>query len=912
MAEATGSGLGGVRFGAFRLVAAERVLFLNDQRLKIGDRALDLLVALVGRAGEVLSKTDLMQAAWPGLHVEEATLRAHIAALRKVLGDGVGEARYVANIAGRGYCFVAALDPVSAAPSRPLPQPLRRMIAREAVVTQLLDQVADHRLVTIAGPGGIGKTTVATAVAAAAAHAYPDGVHFVDLAPISDPEATPSAFAASLGIANPAAAAAETLAAALKSRRVLLVVDNCEHLIETACALVETILNIAQRVDVLATSREPLGAEGESIHQLAALSTPPPDAPATAEAMLAYESVQLFVDRARAADDRFRLADEDAALVGGLCRRLDGLPLAIELAAARAEPWGLAGLAREIDGRLLAMTQTRRGSQDRHRTLATMLDWSLERLPPEERAVLDSLASFPGRFAIEPGLAVAGAVVGEEDAFQAFGALIAKSLVAPASDGRTARFRLLGLTRAYILMRREPERARQAQRRHAEVCLAALNRAEAEWPNMARSAWIAAFGPWIDDVRTAIDWAFSDVGDPALGVRLTAAAVPLSAQLSLMQEFRPRVEAALAVAERLDARSPAAEVQLNTFLGTLRFHESGSGALITAAYARTVALSEQAPDVRHDATATLDLFQWAFSLGDYPAALKSAEHMELLGRVEGDAGLAATAARQIAQASHFAGDLARGRAHAERILAGPQAGIRLPLGSPMQMNRQVSMRIILARTQWIEGLADQARATAAEAVEIAADDLSLALCQALALAACPIAIWRGDVAEAKRLVARLRDHATASATNYWLTWARALGAGFSGERVELLGAKMIDAVATCDWRRSTGEARLRAVRGVSGWCAAEVFRAEGERARERQRFAEAAQWFDRAVRTADAQGAIGWRLRAETSRARLRMLTGGGEPLEALARVREQLTEGLETADVRAADAVLSGRLEAA
>lgn len=910
----------GYGFGPYRLSMATKQLYRGTQPVRLGGRALDILGILVERAGQVVSKDELLALAWPGIIVGEATLRVHIASLRKAIGDGQDGARYITNISGRGYCFVAplrkdqperAVQPEKTSTAA-LPPVLDRMVGRAEAIDALSQQLRDRRLVTITGPGGIGKTTVALAVAERAQQVYRDGVVFIDLSPVSGGDAAASALATALGVQPTSGGEVANVAAQIAQRNALLLIDNCEHVIDVVANFVEHTLRTARSVSILATSREPIRVDGESVHRLPSLPTARAEDSEDPEQALAYPAVQLFVERARATHDAFHLAAGDAGVVSEICRRLDGIPLAIELVAARVAQWGVRGLAAEIETRLLSLTQNRRSVLPRHRTLGAMLDWSFERLSEAEQAILRRLSVFAGRFSytsvIAVGLDESLLDVGVDDVLQN---LAAKSLIVADHGDGLASFRLLEMTRAYAYLKLQEAGEVDATRtRLAELCRTTLNQAEQDWPDVARSEWVSIYGTWIDDIRQCIDWAFSASGSQAIGVELTAAAVPLACQLSLFREFRQRVERALQCHAQLATPHALAEVQLNTFLGTVKFHESGSGSHITAAYARTVALSESLAGFDHEKSATLDLFHWAFSLGDYRAAMNAAEHLGILGRSESDLMLTLTSERQIAQASHFLGDHARGRAYAERVLNHPRRGVKLPGGSPMQTNRQVTMRIVLARVLWIEGAVDQAMSVAMDAVHLGANDISVSLSQALALAACPIAIWRGDDRLATELTERLAVHARAASTDYWSSWAELLTAvlhlraGHIGlmPSLQLLGAKQLDALASLDWRCASGESLERVERGVVGWCGPEILRGEGEIALasgEPDGTEIAERYFVRSLQMASQHGALSWRLRAATSLARLRRTQGRvQEALETLVPVHELFREGLSTADV--------------
>lgn len=543
-------------FGSFRLLPAQRVLFEDGTPLRLGSRALDILAALVEHPGETVSKDELIARAWPDTVVEEAALRVHVAALRKALGDGREGKRYIANHLGRGYAFIAPVrreHPLSA-PGAPtgtteagnLPAPLTRIVGRDELIAALTTLLARRRFLTIVGPGGIGKTTVAVAVAVRGS--YKDGVWFVGLASLSDPDLAPSAVSAALGVHSSAADHTQAIAAWLRDKDALLVLDSCEHVIGAAAALAEAILRAAPRAGILATSREPLRAEGEWLHRLAPLELPPPGRtfPTAAEA-LGYSAVELFNERASATMDRFVLGDADVPAVLEICRRLDGVPLALELAAARVDTFGVGGLATQLDDRFGVLTSGRRTALPRQQTLRAAMDWSYELLPEAEQVVLTRLAVFRGAFTIAAAVAV---VIDERitasDAIEGVANLAEKSLITTDIKGTIIHHRLLDTTRLYALLKlAESGEIDSAQRRHAAYFRDLLVLPASGSGSGLSNEELTRRVREIDDVRAAVDWSFSPPGDIAIGVDLTAAYAPVWLHLSLMQECRERCERAL-------------------------------------------------------------------------------------------------------------------------------------------------------------------------------------------------------------------------------------------------------------------------------------------------------------------------------------------------------------------------------
>src|SRR5713101_8024942 len=406
-----------ISFGPFRLLAAQRLLLEGDQPVRLGSRAFDILAALVERAGEVVGKEQLIARAWPQTFVEDANLKIQVSALRRALGDGQGGHRYVVTVPGRGYNFVALVshDAAVPAPLRPtmatagmhnLPLAATRMIGREEAVAMLVSRVSRERLLTIVGPGGIGKTTVALAVAERMIADYEHGVWLVDLAPLGDPRLVPSAVATVLGLEVRTENPLPGLIAALRDRRMLLLLDNCEHVIDAAASLAAAVLTGVPRVSILATSREPLGVAGEHEHRLGPLGSPPTSSGLTAAEAAAFPAVQLFVERVTATVEDFALTDANVAPVVEICQRLDGLPLAIEFAAPRVEVLGVEGVAAHLDDSLPALGARRRTALPRHRTMRAVIDWSYGLLTEDEQQFFRTLGIFAGGFTVEAAAAV--------------------------------------------------------------------------------------------------------------------------------------------------------------------------------------------------------------------------------------------------------------------------------------------------------------------------------------------------------------------------------------------------------------------------------------------------------------------------------------------------------------------------
>jgi predicted ATPase/DNA-binding winged helix-turn-helix (wHTH) protein len=916
-------------FGPFRLIPARGLLLEGDRPCRLGSRAMEILLALVERAGETVTKQDLLARAWPGIFVDEANLRVHMAALRKVLGDGQQGARYIVNVMGRGYCFVAPVrqadGPESAtSPGRQirhnLPAPLTRVLGRSEVIEAVALQVPGRRLVTITGPGGIGKTTVAVAVAEKLLPVHDDGVWFIDLASVKDRLLIPSAMASALGFSVATANPLPSLTDFLRDKRLLLLLDNCEHIVDAVAPLAEAILRSAPHVSILTTSREALRAEGEWVYRLRPIGLPPATRSQTAAEIMPFAAVQLFVERASASLDGFRLTDAEAPVVAEICRRLDGLPLAIELVAARIDMFGLRGLASGLNEHFLLLAQGHRTAQPRQQNLLAALDWSYRLLSPVEQTILCRLAVFRGDFTLEAAIAVtAGDGISVEQIYAGVLTLTTKSLITTDVTGDAPQHyhRLLHVTRAFVARRlRESSDHDRVVRRHAEYLCRLLEQAAADWETMERKLWLEIYGRAIDDVRAALDWAFSPAGDAAIGVTLTAAALPLGFQLSLIDELRGWAERALLHVGLIVPPLPLPEMRLNVAMIRLAHNIAVPLPGRLPAFDRAVELSLRLNDLLQRAEPLIGQASQCLGSADYASAVELVERAHAIAQASGDPKALLGVSRIAAQAHHFNGDHATAERLATLVLEDTIGQLPLAYNS-MPVDRRVSMRIILAHIAWLRGRAGRAVELAQQAIDFAATDSAFSLCQAFVLAAVPIALWRGDEPAAEAMTAALAEQARRYSLAYWGSWAAAFHsvlaarAGASTDPSRLAGALQLDTFCTFSIDHLTPATILRADNGEAGWVQPELHRAQGEwlLAHGAPGAADAAEaLFRRALEVARRQEALAWELRGATSLARLWQRRGRAEAGAALlSAVLPRFAENETTADLAEARALLAG-----
>src|SRR6267378_3913688 len=395
-----------LQFGPFELSSRERVLRRDGVALPLGSRALDLLIYLAERPGEVIAKQELIDHVWPDVTVEEGSIRVHVAAIRKALGDGQFGNRYIANIKGRGYSFVGTVVPLAGgtenrnakfSPQGRLPVRPIMMIGRETVVSEVSDKLRDERFVTLLGPGGIGKTTIALAVGRAAAEEFGGEVYLIDLESLTDPRHVAGAVATSLGLALKSKDPGLQLVDLVRPLKLLIILDSCEHVIETVALLAELLYQESEQVYLLTTSRELLKVGGEHCCRVLPLDFPPDGSEQTANVVLRYPAAQLLVRRVAARAGSFVLTDEEAPFVAEMCRKLDGLPLAIELAAGQVAALGV----KNTVARLELLKFGRRSAVARHQTLKATFDWSYDLLSDVERIAFIRVAPFVGHFTLD-------------------------------------------------------------------------------------------------------------------------------------------------------------------------------------------------------------------------------------------------------------------------------------------------------------------------------------------------------------------------------------------------------------------------------------------------------------------------------------------------------------------------------
>ena len=921
-------------FGRFRLLPAARILYCGDQRLKVGSRALEILLALVERAGDLVSKQELAARVWPGLHVDDGALRVHVSALRKVLGDNPAAPQYIFNVAGQGYRFVAPTtmrtaheqstpDDATAAVSRAAV----RTMGREVAIRRVIVSLQQSRFVTITGPGGIGKTTVALAVAEQLASEYSHGKTFVDLASLADPQLLPSTLASALGLRVLSSDPTDELIAWLRQRQMLLLLDSCEHLIDAAASLGEQIMATTSDVHLLTTSREPLRAAGEWVSRLPPLELPPRFDGVDLKAALESPAILLFVERARAADDTFALSDDNAADIIDICYRLDGIPLAIEFAAARIGAFGAKELLARLDDRFALLSSGRRTAVPRHRTLRATLDWSHELLPPREQVLFRQLAAFRGSFTLDAVQMTANSPGEHAEALlDGIANLVAKSLLSTSSDDGETRYRLLETARAYAAEKlAQSGDAAGLVRRLADYLNGLFQTVERDWAAVSDPQWNRRHAHLIDDVRAALDWAFSTEGDASLGATLAASSSPLWFSLGLVTEYRVWAERALRLIDAKQVDAPVVEMRLNILFASATFHTNGPVTERAVAYKRALDIATRLMDSDYQLRSLWGLAGQRYLQGDYSEALSLCERFDAVAEASDDSAAKLVRDRMMALGLHLVGRQTEARRYAERALTHPATSVRSTHKSFQEYDSRVASRSHLARILWVQGCPDRAAAIAEEGVAYALSlDYPPPLCYIVAFAACPIALWTGDFAAARRYANIMRGPAAGLSFSYWQSWhliydvvARLEGEVNSHKLQEALGRLggvagepvYSDILSTLRPELAGPDAVARAADGSAGWCAPEILRAHSIallRQGGKHSVSQAIALLLRSLELSRQQGACSWELRSAISLARLYQSNREpGAARETLRPVYARFTEGFATSDLRNAAALL-------
>ncbi|MEM5310148.1 winged helix-turn-helix domain-containing protein [Paraburkholderia sp. JHI869] len=780
-----------IQIGALQVSFEQREIRRNGLPVRIGARAFDVLEALYRANGGLLSKDAIMDAVWSGTVVEENCLQVHVAALRKVLG---ADRDLIKTVPGRGYVLVGQQvgqrpEPGDTAGAGALPREgaapaaLRAAhpVGRESEITRIVEQFDQVPVTTVVGAGGIGKTCLARYIASEMQGRFGRTVCFVELGKAGSSEAVLATVADALGQrAGPGESYEDAISRAVAASGCLLVLDNAEHVIDVVASLADTLVSRNHAVRLLVTSREPLHIWGESVLRLEPLAVPASGVPA--EAMPGYSAVALFLCRARALAPDCARDEASIARVAEICRRLEGLPLAIELAAARVATLGVEGVASRLDDRLNLLTGGLRATLPRHQTLRATFEWSYTLLDAASRTLFRRVGCFAGTFtfeavcavAAEPGMSIAVIV-------SSLSELATKSMLNVEFRGAIAMYRLTECTRAYALEKLRDEGESQViATRHVRYMRERIEESGAFVAQAGQNSQDASARLSLDDARSAYEWAFSDDGDPALGVALAGALVGTLLAASHVRECCERARRALAVLDSLPAGSVDAvcEMKLCAAYAFTLMHTGDNVGTAVSLWERVQRRARETGDAEFASDALWGLWNTMLAMGDIHTSLRYATRFQQAATSSDSPWRQWLAEQMIAISLHCFGEHEQARERLERMVnAISGLSARTPVRGWLTVAPLTYARGTLARIALLQGDPARAMQLVERTLELIRGDLlEPSLSHVLAVVAVPIALDCGEQHAASNYLALLRSQAASHRLEIWLDYAECLSA----------------------------------------------------------------------------------------------------------------------------------------
>jgi predicted ATPase/DNA-binding winged helix-turn-helix (wHTH) protein len=934
------------RFGPFSLFPRRQLLLRNDRPVKLGGPAFALLHLLVQRQGELVSKDELLVSAWGQAAVHDANLKVNIFSLRRALGDTQTPPDYIATIPRRGYRFVApvtvgaadlATPPVDESSRQPCSLPPQGdVVGREADIQRVLDMLPEDRQVTLVGPGGVGKTTVAIAVAHAMQAGCPDGACMIDLSALEDPMLVPGTVARVLGLRGDPVDTLTAIVDYVRPRRMLIVLDSCEHVLAIAGLLAQKLAAAGGESRLLATSREPFGTTTERVVRLDPLGCPPEGTVLSVARARSFPAVELFARRA-AEWCGYSLIEADCAAVALICRSLDGLPLAIELAAGSLERYSPRELRALLDEHLSVLSQRAQGAPPRHQTLLATIDWSYRLLSDDESTLFRRISLFADDFALADVVTIAAAATLDGTAIAVgLGGLVAKSLLVAEATGTELHYRLLDSTRRFAADRlREDPLEAMAQYAFALRILSLFEQAAREWDWRDADDWTSRYRPRLSDLRKALMWAFGPATQIWLGIRLTVAAIPLWFEMSAISEARMRVELAIQKAQMISC-DLVSQMKLAGFRAWSMSHAHRLLPETEQAWLTASEFARRAGHVDDQLRGLVGLASYLIHTGHLGEALKRLEQFGTLAERHREWTAAPEAERLRALAKAYSGDLAAGREILERLATAYPRVDRRSRMAGFQVDRFVGVRCYLPFVAWLNGQRDYAPRMAHEAVE-AAGKLGHLLSQsnALALAAIPIAHWNGDTRALESYTKQLQANLQIESIPLWSPVARfyeAVVRDLGGERAAardmrksieqliesrfvariglylgILAETLLNQNRVSEADEVINRALQYQARQNERWCRPELQRIQAAILRHTGDTSEARSLLYRALTEAHAMQASSFELRIAFDLATAHLEAGRhAEAIGVLGPVYDSFSEGFTTQDLITASQLLS------
>ncbi|QWK80838.1 winged helix-turn-helix domain-containing protein [Ochrobactrum sp. BTU1] len=760
----------GTCFGRFRIFPRLRILMRDGFKVEIGPRAIDILWLLIRANGELVTKDYLLTTVWSGAVVEENNLQAQMSAIRRALGS---DRDMIRTEFGLGYRLVKKQNPEAAAErvldkpaTRALPIPLTPLLGRDRELLELGGLFVKSRLLTIVGSGGVGKTRSALEFAQRLADRDGHDVRLAEMAKISDAQLVEASLANALLIPSLDIHHIREAVGGSKASPLTLIVDNCEHLSGAIAEAIEVLLTNAPHIKILTTSQEPLGISGEQVYRLSPLAMPPQNV-TDIKIALQFPAFALLVERASANVPALQV---DVELTNAICHRLDGLPLALELAAARVPTLGLSGVLAALNDRFNLLTAGRKTALAKHRTLRATVDWSYHLLDADEQLMLRRISVFSSPFDVAAVRAVATPENSDPwYAIDVLGRLVSKSLLLLDLSQTRPQYRFLESIQFYALEKlAEDADLNGIMKRYATFILTAARRANEDWKTLPTDEWRSTHAGVIDDIRGALDWSFSANGDVQVGTSILACATPYWVQLSLHAECRNRISQVL---ERFaDSLSPNEEMSLQAALGTALSWAVGPVSDAGDAWQRALYLAQIHAAFEIELQARYGLWLVCLRSGRFQESLYHSREMLRCSINAGDPESTAVAERIEGVSQHFLGNHDLALVLLERSLHWFEVNLP-PQRFRFGLDQRVAGRSFLARTLWVLGRVDEAKDIAARAVSEATQlDHANSLCCALAEGECTVHGFEGDFEAVQRATASLRHEARQHGLGFWDTY----------------------------------------------------------------------------------------------------------------------------------------------
>lgn len=807
-----------------------------------------------------------------------------------------------------------------------------RVFGRTQAIEEFAADLKVSKLVSIVGTGGVGKTTVAIEVANLVLEEFEDGVWFVDFSALRDAGMVPVAIAETIGLKTGAAPVLESLCQSLRERKMLLLFDNCEHVIEATANSAYSILSAASGVRILATSREPLGIQGERVRALSGLTFPENAIGLRASEALTFPAIQLFVERATRRRETFVLRDQDAPAAAEICKQLDGLALAIELAGTRVDTFSVDGILEHLDDRFRTLVGPKTGPE-RHRSLIATLDWSFELLSPDEAGLLNAVSVFAGAFNVDDAAAIAG--MSQEDAAERLAQIAVKSLVSINFASNRTSYRLLETTRSYCVMRlRGAGQLDAMQRRHAERVYAVLRAAGDEWSRVPARDWGERYGPVLNDLRIALAWA--EVRDQKMLIDLTTAATMLWNHFSLTEECRDAILRAIAPLQHLGLDGTATEMKLQTFLSGAAIFTRGPGPEMLIASERALSIAVALDDTEFQLRSLWTIGSYKIFAGEYDDAIDRMRTFLAIAEPKDSTAVPGGEA-MLATAEFYVGDLNNALRRVEAHFDPDENVLERPRLARFQFVSNSTFGVILSVIQWNKGWPGRAARTIERVVQ---DTLrtghKMEIASSLVMSGCMIALLRNHREDARRYLEILDQVLDESGLEVWrpvalhyrgalmcseeaslsdgLDMLNASLKGLDAKGQKLRRAYFLGNLASAFAKAghltdalSTIETALTiSHRNNERWCLPELLRIRGSVLLAQDRTAEAETLFINSMTVANNLGMLSWQLRAANDLAEFWQARSRGHEARAiLAPIYSHFTADDDTEDLRRARVLL-------